>query len=144
MRILNVFTGHCDSDDHQWTTEGSGRAHYSGTSQREECVKTSEIGAGAPQWSRVKAGFARWLPAGDLPRLPLLLVFLLGAALGVGLTMLAHPHAWCVGFVVFNGCKFFTSFSNILSTWHSCRDQLQPTTCTSALRRLTSAVLMQA
>ncbi len=47
------------------------------------------------QWARLGALLTGWLPVGGLPWGLVLLVFLLGAGTGAGLTMLAHPHAWC-------------------------------------------------
>ena len=46
------------------------------------------------QWSRLKGVVASWVPAGTSWRV-LLAMFLLGALAGAGLTMMAHPHAWC-------------------------------------------------
>lgn len=46
------------------------------------------------QWSRLKETVASWVPSGASWQL-LLAVFLLGLLAGAGLTMLAHPHAWC-------------------------------------------------
>jgi hypothetical protein len=46
------------------------------------------------QWSRLKETVASWVPAGTSWRM-LLVMFLLGTLVGAGLTMMAHPHAWC-------------------------------------------------
>lgn len=46
------------------------------------------------QWARLKGVVASWVPAGTSWRV-LLAMFLLGALAGAGLTMMAHPHAWC-------------------------------------------------